>query len=140
MITINLEDEYTAEKIRSGESSRGAWQLIIVKDEKNARRCVSIWANNKPVNLQERGKFRITKITNVKYGARLNANTNRWMEEVSLDADIEPTGFTNADNGFDDIEGIEDCPFTVGDDPFSSAGDAFGGGEDPFAVIEELPL
>ena len=136
MIKIDLMAEYKAERVRSGNSSRGPWELIVVRENGRAKKEITIWANNRPSGVTEGSMFRITKITSLKYGARRDGNNN-WRDDVSIEADVEPASFTDP-NGFGDMD---DCPFTMSDDPFANTD--FDSAADPFASCDEdsqLPL
>ena len=139
MVKLDLMTGYKAERARSGDSSRGAWELIVVKENGRAKKEITIWVNNKPSGVTEGSMFRITRITSIKYGARRDSNNN-WRDDVSVEADVEPMTYTDRSGGFEELDDMGDCPFTMDDDPFANSGSAFGGGEDPFADMDQLPL
>lgn len=139
MLKLDLNTGYTALRVRSGESSRGAWELIVVREDGKAKKEITIWATNGPSGVVEGQLFRIKNISSIKYGARKD-NYGNWRDDVSIEAEVEPMAYTDGDV-FEDLGDIGDCPFTMGDDPFASSGDAYGAGEDPFADMDDrLPL
>ena len=90
MNRINLTGEFKAEKVRSGKSARGDWELILTSDE-NGSCAISIFAVNRPSGVAEGGSFRIEKITGVTHGARQDAKGN-WHSNVSVNAVVAPAG------------------------------------------------
>jgi hypothetical protein len=93
MIEIKVGEVYTAKRARSGESTRGAWQFVAVKEVdkngKEGRKEITVWVENKPVSIDEGDTFRITKIHSLKFASRKD-NAGNWYDEVNCSADIEP--------------------------------------------------
>ena len=139
MIELDLNKCFYSARTRSGVNNKGDWQLIAVKEDSGHKELV-IWVHNRPVDIPDGGMFRIKKILAVKYAARKD-NRGQWKDDVSVQADIEPAGLTSGDDGFKDIEGVDDNPFASGgDDPFANTGNMFDG-DDPFAASDEqLPF
>lgn len=136
MIKLDLTSGFKAALVRSGVSSRGNWELIVVKEEGRGKRQITIWPTNAPSGVVEGNLFRIKNIPVVKYGARKDQNGN-WRDDVSIEAEVESMSYTDNGSAFDDLD---DCPFAMGEDPFANAS-AYGGGSDPFADLEDkLPL
>lgn len=135
MLKLELNTGYTAMRVRNGESSRGHWELIVVKEEGKGKKEITIWATNSPSGVTEGNMFRIKSVSMVKYGARKDGNGN-WRDDVSLEAEVEPMGYTDGVV----FEDLDDTPFSMGSDPFADAANAYGGG-DPFAESDDkLPL
>lgn len=133
MLKLELNTGYTAMRVRSGESSRGHWELIVVKEDGKGKKEITIWATNSPTGVTEGNMFRIKNVSMVKYGARKDGNGN-WRDDVSLEAEVEPMGYTDGVV----FEDLDDMPFTMGsNDPFADAASAYGGGSDPFADMDD---
>lgn len=135
MLKLELNKGYTAMRVRNGESSRGVWELIVVKEEGKGKKELTIWTTNSPSGVTEGNMFSIKNISSIKYGARRDNNGN-WRDDVSLEAEVEPLSYT--DNVV--FEDLSDMPFDMGADPFAASANSYGGG-DPFAEMDEqLPL
>lgn len=138
MLKLELNTGYTAMRVRSGESSRGPWELIVVKEEGKGKKEITIWTTNSPSGVIEGNMFRIKNVSLIKYGARKD-NYGNWKDDVSIEAEVEPIGYAGGDV-FEDIGDISDCPFTI-EDPFTNSESVYGGGIDPFADADDkLPL
>ena len=92
MIELKTGEVYTAARARSGESEKGPWQFVTVKEisksGKEGRKEILIWVENKPVPSEAGGKFRIKTLRSVKFASR-KGNDGEWHEEVNVSADIE---------------------------------------------------
>jgi hypothetical protein len=135
MLKLELNTGYTAMRVRNGESSRGPWELIVVKEEGKGKKEITIWTTNSPSGVTEGNMFTIKNISMVKYGARKDGNGN-WRDDVSLEAEVEPMGYTDGVV----FEDLDDMPFSMGSDPFADAASEYGS-VDPFAESDnKLPL
>lgn len=134
MLKLDTQSGFKAERCRSGDSSKGSWELIVVRESGRAKKEITVWVNNRPSGITEGDMFRITNITSVKFGARRDQNNN-WRDDVSIEADVESMSYTNVGVEF------EDLPFSMDGDPFANSSSGFGGG-DPFAEMDDdkLPL
>ena len=95
---------YRAERVRSGESARGPWELISLKDAKKQNE-ITIFPTNNPTGVTEKGQFRIKKIVSLTNGKKKDQNGN-WGVNVTCEAEIE--AITTDIPGFGaDIPGIE---------------------------------
>ena len=93
MLKIEKGGEYTAHRVRTGEASRGPWELIVVREDGRAHREVTIFARNTPSGVEEGGRFRVLEITSA--GPRRGKNADgTWTnyEKTSIEAIVEPTG------------------------------------------------
>lgn len=99
---LTVGEIYRAERFRSGESARGHWELISVKDQKKKNE-VTIFPTNIPTGVTERGQFRIKKITSLTNGMKKRGD--KWEVNVTCEAEIE--AITTDIPGFaDDMPGI----------------------------------
>ena len=119
MLELKVGEIYKAERVRSGDSSRGSWELIGMKETGKGKKEITIWVTNVGSGVTEGGEFRIKSIESTKYAARKDNNGN-WKDDVSIGATVEPVGFS--ENPYD----FSDMPFDMGDNPFD--------------VDEQLPL
>ena len=97
MIELKTGDVYTASRARQGESAKGPWQFVAVKEiitrkdgsTSEGRKDVTIWLDNKPQNIAEGGKFRLGIISAVKFASRKD-NAGNWRDELTVNASVEP--------------------------------------------------
>ena len=91
MVKIEVGKVLDAFKVMSGSSDKGEYCSIIVKENTGkGHKQMKIWANNKPCNVRDGGKFRINKITEVRYCAKeFPKGSGKWNDEVVLSADVE---------------------------------------------------
>lgn len=107
---------YRAERFRTGESARGRWELVSVKDDRKKNE-ITIFPVNIPTGVTERGQFRIKKIVSMTNGMKKDRE-GKWSVNVTCEAEIE--AITSDIPGFgDDLPGID-----VDVDPVWSAADA----------------
>lgn len=79
---------YKAVRQRTGTSSSGEWELLVVADEKGNNE-LAIFTDNHPSGVSEGGSFRIEKILSVSYGNKKDAN-GVWRPNVSVNARVQP--------------------------------------------------
>lgn len=102
---------YTAQKHRSGISSRGEWELITSLDS-NGRNEITIFVMNHPSGVNEGDTFGLETIRSIRVGYRKDKQGN-WEKVVSVDADVRPVVQKSADL-------LDPFDFDLMDDPFDS--------------------
>lgn len=130
MIRLDVGQSYHADRVRSGNSSKGPWELIVVQDGfgRNHKE-ITIWATNVPCGVIEGNMFEIKEIESMTWGARKDQN-GKWKDQVSMNGKVIPINPPT----FDELAGgMDDLPFDMSDDPFASSGS-------PFDELEQLPL
>lgn len=123
MIELKKGEVYVAERARKGESGRGDWELITIKEKNKAAREVTIWVDNIPANAYDGCKFKITDISYLKYSSRKDSQ-GKWYDNVSIGASIEvippdPSLSFELNNPFIEDDGPfdnSDLPFDINDD------------------------
>lgn len=90
-LTANVNEIYTAKFIKTGVSSKGAWELIVIEAHGKDRARIPLWVQNVPSGVVEGGRFSIASIV----GARIrhikpSNRYDKWQDEFSLDAYITP--------------------------------------------------
>lgn len=121
MVRLAKGEVYKAERVRSGNSPKGEWELIVVKNGKDE---LALWPTKVPSGVTEGGEFRIESIENVtkkkvaykdgKLCKDRSVKDVEWRTEVDLNATVTPVGFSEAPFDFDDP------PFMFDDNPFDS--------------------
>lgn len=91
MLKAEINVTYTAEMVRAGVSSRGEYEMVLIKSPGADRTRIPIWVKNVPSGITEGGKFVINAIT----GASIkhippSASFDRWQDEFSIDAVVMP--------------------------------------------------
>lgn len=91
MIKAEIGITYTAELVRAGVSSRGEYEMVLIKAPGNNRSRIPIWVKNVPSGVAEGSKFVIEAIT----GASIrhippSERFDRWQDEFSIDAVVTP--------------------------------------------------
>ena len=124
MIEIKVGEVYTAKRAKMGESAKGSWQFVAVKEVgkegKEGRKEILIWVSNKPVNITDGENFRVAAINSVKFASRKD-NAGVWHDEVNVEAEIVPvmdingainSGIDVSTCTFEDLAGGDgDLPF-----------------------------
>lgn len=119
MVRISTGETYTAKRARSGSSSRGPWELIVIE---NGNDELTLWVTNTPSGVTDGGQFRIKSIDNMtkkkvayKDGKVCKDRSEKnveWQTEVDCNVTVEKVGFSEAPFDMDDL------PFDIGDNPF----------------------
>ena len=115
---------YTAHLVRNGTSSRGAWEMITVTDERH-KNDVVIFPRNCPSGVKEGKKFNLVEIVQIRNGMRKDKN-DKWQHNVTCEAIVQPIE-SEFDTG---LAGQSDVPW---DEMASDAGN-------PWDDLEGLPL
>ena len=110
---VNVGVTCKALKAKSGNSSKGDWELLVVGNE-NGKNEVNIWVNNRPSGVPVNGMFTVTKITGVKFGYK----KREWQGQDKFEPKID----INADVKFVE-SGFESIPDAFGDNPFDDVPD-----------------
>lgn len=125
MIELKSGEVYTVARTRQGESAKGPWQFVAVKELikkqdgslAEGRKEVTVWVDNKPQPISEGGKFRLGIISSVKFASRKD-NTGTWRDELNVNASIEPVMDGSAASslgidvpGFTPLDDSENLPF-----------------------------
>ena len=100
---LTVGEIYRAERTRSGESARGPWELISLKDAKRQNE-ITIFPTNIPTGVTEKGQFRIKKIISLTNGKKKDQNGN-WAVNVTCEAEVEAIG-TDIPGFAADVPGI----------------------------------
>ena len=90
MLKIVKGGEYKAAKVKTGETDRGAWEMITVKEDAGAHRALTLFADNAPVDVKEGGRFRVLEINSA--GPRRSKNKDgSWStaDKIIITANIE---------------------------------------------------
>lgn len=92
MIDIKLNDPeclLTAAFVKTGTASDGrAYELVKIADSGKGKKSITLWTNH-PSGIDKGAKFRLKDITRVKYSSRKIPPENKWVDEVSIEADVE---------------------------------------------------
>ena len=109
MIEIKVGQQIPLKDAKSGNSGRGAYLLIPVKDEKGYSR-VTVWADNPAEVKNMSGSVVVEKITKVTLGRR--QYQDKWYDDYSLRAilrqgETDPVMFEQIGLTVDD----DDLPF-----------------------------
>lgn len=118
MVQIIPGEVLTAEKVLSGESDRGKWEMIKISDGKSRGKKMTLFPTTVPSGVTDGGSFTVKAITGVKYTAR--KYKDQWYDEVNADVDVAPSAFNPA------LDGLDVDP---SEDPFAELS---GGGPLPF--------
>lgn len=91
MLKAEVNAVYTAERVRSGVSKRGVYELVVIKASGNDPTQIPIWVKNIPCGVVEGGKFTIHAIT----GASIknippSEKYERWQMQFGIDAYVTP--------------------------------------------------
>lgn len=107
MNILEVGQSYTANRAKSGSSSRGDWEFVSVVNERGKEE-VTIWVDNTPSGVTEGGKFKIVEVTKFGVTNRKDKDGN-WRQEPSFTCKILAEKFedfdTMCDNPFDEVEG-----------------------------------
>lgn len=91
MLKANVNTIYTAELVRKGISSKGHYEMVLLKAAGNDLARIPIWVENIPCGIEQGMKFRIAEIT----GAAIrhikpSDRFDKWQDEFSLTAVVVP--------------------------------------------------
>ena len=100
MIKIEAGQNDYANRVRSGESGKGGWELISVSD-KGGKQRVTVFVANRPSGVREGGMFRVEKITNMKFGFKKDSY-GQWKPDVSIEAEVSPIA-----SEYDEVSGMQ---------------------------------
>lgn len=90
MIRIEVGGVYEAKRVRSGTSSKGDWELIVVKpDKKGERREVTLYVDNCPSGIREGDKFRVRYIESVSVNGNKGSNGEWLHDKTSMTVNID---------------------------------------------------
>ena len=90
MLKANVNVTYTAEMVRTGQSPRGEYEMVLLKTNGDHAR-LPIWVKNVPSGVVEGGKFIIAQITGA--GIRHikpSERYDKWRDEFSIEAIVQP--------------------------------------------------
>lgn len=88
MNKVEAGNIYTAAKQRSGETQRGAWELIAVTNERGKEE-VTIFTRNIPSGVVEGQQFLVKEIHSATFRFRKDQN-ERWQPNISIEATVQP--------------------------------------------------
>ena len=77
MLKIEKDGIYRTKRVRSGTGERGDWQLVVVADDQNDKRTVTIFVENVPCGAIEGQQVKIKEIVSVKIGWKRDQN-QQW--------------------------------------------------------------
>lgn len=140
MVRVVAGEVYTAERVRSGNSAKGSWELLVVKNGKDE---MTLWLENPGTGIVDGEEFRIKSIKsfekkNVPYlDGRVckdrNAKNIEWRMEVVGNVTVEPVGFSQMPSDFNNLPNFEELPdFDISENPFAANDNAFADGLLPF--------
>lgn len=90
MLNANINQVYTANKVHSGVSKKGPWELIVLEGASNNDR-LPIWVQNVPCNIVEGMKFIINVIDGVSIKhIKPNERYDKWQDVYSINAYVTP--------------------------------------------------
>lgn len=89
MIRIDKGGIYTAHRVRSGTSSKGDWELIVVKGIGNDKREINLYIMNHPSRIREGEPFKVTEILAVQVNALKDDEGNWTKQKMSADVYVE---------------------------------------------------
>ena len=122
MNRISKGQIYNVERTFSGQSSRGPYELVVVREgEKKKNTEINIWVTNTPSGVSKGDRFRIAEITEVSYRWKKDKVWNPskrceeegWQPSVDVNASIAriPSDLDGIDvPGNPDFDGL-DNPF-----------------------------
>ena len=108
MTKIAKGERYTASTFRSGESERGAWEMIKIADA-NGKNELTVFPANVPTGVVENGDFIVRDIIEVRVGFRKSKKDDKWYQETNVTAELE------AIKSDIDIDLDGDLPWAEGD-------------------------
>ncbi len=111
MTKITKGERYTANKFLSGESERGAWEIVKIADEKGHNE-LTVFPSNIPTGITANGDFVVKDIVEIKYGFRRDKKTNEWKQEITVTAELEAI---KSDIVFEDMGEDGELPWEAGD-------------------------
>lgn len=114
---------YTAQRVRSGSSPKGQWELISVVDNRG-KNPITVYVRNMPCGVVEGQKFNVEELFSVKYGFKKD-KFEKWQPSISCEATVHPI----ASEYDTEILGQGDVNWTE-----------LQAGDDPWADIAELPM
>lgn len=117
MVEVHQGGEYTAYRVRAGRSSRGAWELVVVRDEGKAHQELTIFPANLPSGVEEGQRFTVQAISGLKFKKRKDGDGEWTKYDLSVNAIIKPV----AEEELDDLSSgrFGDAGFNSDDtDPF----------------------
>ena len=122
MNRISKGQIYTVERTFSGQSSKGSYELVVVREgEKKKNTEINIWVTNNPSGVAKGDRFRLNEITEVSYRWKKDKVWNPskrceeegWQPSVDVNASIAriPSDLDGIDiPGNPDFDGL-DNPF-----------------------------
>lgn len=111
MTKVTKGERYTATVFRSGQSERGAWEMIKVADN-NGKNELTIFPSNIPSGVGEQGDFLLKDILEVRVGFRKSKKDDKWYQETNITAEVEAI---KSDIVFEDIGEDGELPWEDGD-------------------------
>lgn len=89
-IRINVGDQCTAYRFRSGESERGPWEVITVKEQgPRAKAEVTVFPSNVPTSVMEGGDFIIKSISGIARKKKKDRNGEWTQVDVCIYCEVE---------------------------------------------------
>ena len=132
-VRLKVGEVYEADVVRSGESARGPWEMIVVRSKTKDKKEIAVFADNIPSGVTEGGTFKIDEILGVNYTARRREfqGVAKWEANINVDARVSPqVSYADA---------MEDLDSGYGGTPFSELKDTYGDiGDNPFG--DDLPF
>lgn len=97
MIDIKPGSVYTAHHVASGNSDKGQWELIAIREESKgkSKKSITIWPATIPSGVATGGSFVVDRITRVKYSAK-KSRDGQWYDDVSVYCDIHHAAVAEA--------------------------------------------
>lgn len=111
-VRIAVGEEYPIFRFRSGESGRGTWEVITIREEGRSKQEVTIFPTNVPTGCREGNNVKIKSISEVARKKKKDRFGEWTQVDVCINAEVEavepPKEIQMAD---DELEGL---PFMWG--------------------------
>ena len=112
MIDISVGSVYTADHVASGTSDRGAWELIVLRENSKGKtkKSITLWPSKTPSGVTSGSQFVIDDITRIKYGAK-KGKDGQWRDDVSVYCVLHPDTDVSSSTFEDLNDDNTDLPF-----------------------------
>ena len=109
-VRINVGEQYTAFRFRSGTSERGPWEVITVKEEGRAKQEVTLFPSNVPSGVMEGGDLIVKSISGVTRKKKKDSMGAWTQVDVCIYCEVEPVAPVKLEEDDD----LTDLPFEWG--------------------------
>lgn len=109
MVKVEKGGTYSAARARSGESSRGPWELVVVKADGRARQKITIFPTNMPTGIQDGESFIVKEINGVEVKQKQDGNGEWRFTDTQVYAELErikPVDLDDFGGDLGDLEGL----------------------------------